>query len=128
MTMNTPTTRTHDDAGLLHRAAEVSPADAFRLHSLPTSTRVIYLDFDGHVMENEWWNATYSIGTTVNQPYDIDGNPSTFSDAERTRIIEIWRRVADDYAPFDVNVTTEDPGVDGLRRTSPAIRPSGRAR
>ncbi len=95
-----------------------TPADVFALHSLPSSTKVVYLDFDGHVMQNEYWNSTYSVGTYTNQPYDIDGNPSTFSATERDRIYEIWQRVADDFAPFDVDVTTADPGIDGLRRTS----------
>jgi hypothetical protein len=29
----------------------------------------------------------------------------------------IWRNVAEDFAPWDVDVTTEDPGVEGLRRS-----------
>ena len=94
------------------------PADVFALHSLPSSTKVIYLDFDGHLMQNEYWNSTYKIGPFDNQPYDIDGNPAAFSDTEQARIFEIWQRVADDYAPFDIDVTTQDPGIDGLRRSS----------
>jgi len=94
------------------------PADVFALHSLPSSTKVVYLDFDGHLMQNEYWNSTYKVGPFDNLAYDIDGSPSTFSDAERARIFEIWQRVADDYAPFDVDVTTHDPGVDGLLRSS----------
>jgi hypothetical protein len=35
--------------------------------------------------------------------------PYTFSTAELQRIQAIWQRVAEDYAPFDVNVTTEPP-------------------
>ena len=31
-------------------------------------------------------------------------------------IQEIWRRVTEDFLPFEVNVTTEDPGADALRR------------
>lgn len=99
--------------------AAAAPADVFALHSLPSSKKVVYLDFDGHVMDGEYWNTRFGVGRFVNQPYDIDGDPTTFSDTERARMIEIWRRVADDYAPFDVDVTTEDPGVEGLRRTSP---------
>ena len=98
--------------------AAAAPADVFALHSLPSSTKVVYLDFDGHVMDGEYWNSRFSVGRFVNQPYDIDGDPTTFSDTERARIIEIWQRVADDYAPFDVDVTTEDPGIEGLRRSS----------
>ena len=94
------------------------PTDVFALHSLPSSTKVVYLDFDGHLMQNEYWNSAYKIGPFDNQPYDIDGIPSAFSDTERARILEIWQRVADDYAPFDIDVTTQDPGIDGLRRTS----------
>ena len=30
--------------------------------------------------------------------------------AEISRITEIWARVAEDFAPFDINVTTVDPG------------------
>lgn len=94
-----------------------TPVDVFALHSLPTSTKVVYLDFDGYLMQNEYWNSAYSIGPFTNQPYDIDGDPTAFSDTERARILEIWQLVADDYAPFDIDVTTEDPGIDGLRRT-----------
>ena len=99
-------------------ALEAPPDDVFALHSLPSSTKVIYLDFDGHQMQNEYWNSQFSIGPYTNEPYDIDGDPTSFSDTERDRIIEILQRVADDYAPFDIDVTTEDPGIEGLRRTS----------
>jgi hypothetical protein len=98
--------------------AAAAPADVFALHSLPSSTKVVYLDFDGHVMDGEYWNIRFGVDRFVNQPYDIDGDPTSFSDTERARMIEIWQRVADDYAPFDVDVTTENPGVEGLRRTS----------
>ena len=33
-------------------------------------------------------------------------------------MIAIWRAVSEDFAVFDVDVTTEDPGVEGLRKTS----------
>ena len=95
-----------------------TPIDVFALHSLPSSTKVVYLDFDGHQMENEYWNSAYSVGPFTNLPYDIDGDPSTFSDTERARILEIWQYVADDYAPFDIDVTTQDPGIDGLRKSN----------
>ncbi len=29
-----------------------------------------------------------------------------------------WQRVAEDYAPFDVDVTTQDPGDDAIFRAS----------
>ena len=33
-------------------------------------------------------------------------------------IQKIWQRVAEDYAPFGVDVTTEDPVLEGLRKTT----------
>jgi PKD repeat protein len=93
--------------------------DAFQLHSLPGATRVIYLDFDGHTTSGTQWNSSYTGGANiVSQPFDLDGSPSTFSSTERAVIQGIWQRVAEDYAPFGVDVTTQDPGVEGLRRTT----------
>lgn len=49
-----------------------------------------------------------------------DGSPSTWSASELSDILAIWRSVAEDFAPWDVDVTTEDPGdaylaVNGVR-------------
>ncbi|AMK76664.1 MULTISPECIES: PKD domain-containing protein [Methylomonas] len=94
--------------------ASIATTDPFALHSKPGSNRVIYLDFNGHVATNTAWSTT-----TLNaQAYDIDGNPGAFSGAELNNIREIWQRVAEDYAPFDVDVTTQEPTLDALRRTS----------
>jgi len=87
----------------------------FLLHSHPGATRTIYLDFNGASIAGTVWN---SSGTTINAAaYDIDGNPSSFSAAELERIQYIWQRVAEDYAPFDVDVTTEPPSADVLTRS-----------
>lgn len=95
-------------------AAATAATDPFALHSKPGSNRVIYLDFNGYAATNTAW---YS-GTLSAQPYDIDGNPSAFSATELDYIKNIWQRVAEDYAPFDVDITTEEPAPDALRRTS----------
>ena len=50
--------------------------------------------------------------------WDSDGSPSTFSSAEHDWIQEVWRQVAETYAPFDVDVTTQDPGPDGWTRST----------
>src|ERR1043166_3696202 len=100
-------------------AASVPLSDTFLLHSKPGAKRVIFLDFDGYVMSGNAWAAGYNGGSPINcPPWDIDGDPTTFSDTERTRIQEIWQRVAEDYAPFDVDVTTQDPGDAALARSS----------
>ncbi len=83
-------------------------ANVFALESLPGGRKVLYLDFDGHVTSGDpyWNNVTPGPGTSA--PYA----------GSTAQIYEIWRRVAEDYAPFGVNVTTRDPGVEGLRKTS----------
>jgi Bacterial pre-peptidase C-terminal domain/Metallo-peptidase family M12B Reprolysin-like len=95
----------------------VVPLDqTFTLNSRPGAARTIYLDFNGAVLVNTAWN---SGGNTLNaQPFDADGNTGSFSDDELERIQGIWQRVAEDYAPFDVNVTTQEPAADALTRSS----------
>lgn len=75
-----------------------------QLSSRPGAAASIFLDFDGHT---EWvWGNYYNVVTKV---YDRDGNPSSFSAAETSAMTEIWSRVAEDYAPFNINVTTVQP-------------------
>ena len=91
--------------------------DAFQLHSFPGATRVIYLDFTGHTTSGTSWNSNYTGGASIVTPaFDTDGNPSSFSVSERAIIQSIWQRVAEDYAPFAIDVTTQDPGIEALRR------------
>ncbi|MBW2522017.1 MAG: PKD domain-containing protein, partial [Deltaproteobacteria bacterium] len=93
-------------------------AETFQLHSLKGAERVIYLDFDGHVTANTYWNSSFYGGADiVSLPYDFNGNTASFSDAELSRIQNIWARVAEDFAMYDIDVTTEDPGVEALRRS-----------
>ena len=100
--------------------AEAAPlADTFVLHSRAGASRVIYLDFTGHTTTGTPWNSNFSGGANiVTPPYDIDGNTASFSDAELLAIQGIWQRVTEDFAPFEVDVTTEDPGIEALRRTT----------
>jgi hypothetical protein len=102
-----------------YQLATGASADPFQLHSLPGAARVIYLDFTGHVTAGTSWNASYTGGADiVSGAFDLDGDATTFSDAERAMITAIWKRVAEDYAPLAVDVTTQDPGVEALRKTS----------
>ncbi len=91
----------------------------FKLHTRPGASKVIYLDFTGHTTTGTPWNTNFAAGADIVTPaYDIDGNPSSFSAAELAAIQEAWRCVAEDYAAWDVDVTTEDPGIEAIRRTS----------
>ena len=104
------------DQGNVQEGSLVGLDQTFYLHSHPGATRTIYLDFNGATITNTAWN---SNGNTINAaPYDIDGSPGSFSATELQRIQYIWQRVAEDYAPFDVDVTTEQPSQDVLDRSS----------
>ena len=89
----------------------------FKLHSRPGAKRVLFLDFDGHMLTGTAWNASYG-DPIISPAYDTDGDRTSFSNAEMDRIQNVWRSVAEDYAPFDVDVTTEDPGQDAITRSS----------
>ena len=92
-------------------------SQTFQLHSLAGASTVIYLDFDGHVTAGTYWNSNFNNGADiVSVPYSFEGT-SSFSDAELNRIQNIWARVAEDYAMYSIDVTTEDPGVEALRKT-----------
>jgi len=92
--------------------------ETFKLHSRPTATRKIYLDFNGHTTTDTPWNTAFSKTTFTTPPFSLDTNPGALSAAEHAAIQYIWRSMAEDFARFDVDVTTEDPGVEYLRRTS----------
>ena len=79
----------------------------FKLHSRAGAPRTILLDFDGHTTTGTAWNDSY--GTPIVSPaYNPYGVPETFTQDELDRIYLMWRQVAEDFAPFNVDVTTED--------------------
>ena len=73
----------------LGRAAGAVPA----LRSRTNAKGVLYLDFDGAVVTDPFW----ANGATIN------ALPSGLSNE---KITEIWKVIAEDFRPFDVNVTT----------------------
>ncbi len=113
--------------------ADVPLADAFLLNSLPGADRTIYLDFTGDSLAGTYWqlNIKYVNGVLVDGPdytdeqmqmpaYDVDGNTANFSDLELQNVIDTWSAVAEDYAPFAVNVSTQEPGPGVLFRSNSA--------
>ncbi len=99
----------------LSTSTPVTLMDTFRLHSNLGASKRIYLDFDGNVTTGTYWNSSYAGGQNIVSPaFDLDGNSTAFSDSERERIQLIWERVSEDYIPFNVDVTTEDPGAASL--------------
>lgn len=87
------------------------PVDALKLHSRPGAANTVFLDFDGHVVTGTAWNSKHATLTAA--PYDIDGNPNAFNNEELNGIHRIWHRIAEDFAPFDIDVTTEEPEAFG---------------
>ncbi len=62
--------------------------------SNPSASAVIFLDFDGHTVNGTGWN--------YNGP--VQCGPSGLS---TDQITEIYNRIAEDYRPFMINVTTD---------------------
>jgi serralysin len=88
----------------------------FKLNSNPNAKHTIYLDFDGHVTENTYWNDYAASLKIISPAYDTDDNTAVFSSDELKEIVGIWQRVVEDFVPFDVNVTTEAPNIEDLRK------------
>lgn len=64
------------------------------LNSYPSASAVIFLDFDGHTVDGTSWNYNGPI---------VCGASGLTND----QIIEIFNRVAEDYRPFNINITTD---------------------
>lgn len=63
--------------------------------SRPSATSVVFLDFDGHKVENTSWNSEYEI---------INAAPSGLSEQD---IYKIYRIVREDFITLNVNITTD---------------------
>jgi hypothetical protein len=64
------------------------------LNSYPSAQATVYIDFDGQ----------FVTGTAWNYNGDINAAASGFNSAA---ITQIFSRVAEDYRPFDLNITTD---------------------
>ena len=91
--------------------------------SLPGAPVTVYLDFDGH-HEDQWGNVNFpnnpaaQIWNNVDTPmFTLDADNRHFSDLEKQYIQKIFNCVAEDFAPFNVNVTTVEPPAAELGRT-----------
>ena len=90
----------------------VSPYPANLIfHSKPGAPNVIYLNFTGETVANTAWNTSINRTSIPALAFSSDSDRTTFSDSEQLAIKRIWQRVAEDYAPFNVDVTTERPAT-----------------
>ncbi|WP_246355015.1 hypothetical protein [Nocardioides ungokensis] len=102
-------------------AAPAAPlAQTFSLHSNPGANLTILLDFDGADVSGTGWNDSYGVTPGSQPAWDPAGDGAGFSDSEKLAVQQVWSSVAEDYAPFDVDVTTEDTGPQTLERASSA--------
>ena len=106
----TSTTAAAGAASTLHPLSAI-PA----LSSDPGAPNTLYLDFHGEPAQQWGLNAI-----PATPAYDADGDPTTFSDQELANLQEIWARVAEKFSPFNLNVTTVDPGNWNLAGTGSA--------
>ncbi len=95
-------------------------SETFNLHSRLGAERTIFLDFDGGAVSGTAWNDFYTVPTGSQPAFDMNGDPTTWSQAEHDVVQSVYQRVAEDFRPFDVDVTTQDPGVAALDRSSAA--------
>lgn len=65
-----------------------------KMNSLASAVPCVFLDFDGHNVQGTGWNYLPSIPCS----------PSTLSN---DGIIAVFNRVAEDFRPFNINVTTD---------------------
>ncbi|MCS7089788.1 MAG: zinc-dependent metalloprotease family protein [Verrucomicrobiota bacterium] len=93
-------------------AVPVSPfPDVLKFHSRPGAPNVLFLNFAGEVVTNTQWNTELNRNQIPVLPFSLDADFATFNEAEQAIIRAIWQRVAEDYAPFEVDVTTDRPPV-----------------
>jgi len=74
----------------------VAPSNVPVHNSLPGAVAVAYLDMDGQVDASLMWSASTIVARGISDTFTQD------------QMSEIWRRVTEDYAPFQINVTTDE--------------------
>jgi hypothetical protein len=93
-------------------AVPISPFPSHLIfHSRPGAANVLYINFAGETVSNTEWNTSLGRTSIPAVAFSSDSDYSTFSDAEQAAIKRIWQRMAEDYAPFNIDVTTERPGT-----------------
>lgn len=94
-------------------------SETFNLASRPGAARTVYLDFDGETVDSDAWAGTFNVPNPIVAPAWTIGPGAAFTSVELSTIQNTWRLVVDDFAPFDVNVTTIRPDPALLLRDGP---------
>jgi hypothetical protein len=85
-------------------AVPVSNPPAY--NSKPGAPNHIYLDFNGALVSGKEWSRD-GVASWDCAAWGTDGDATTFSDSEQTEMRRVWERISEDYAPFNINVTTD---------------------
>src|SRR5689334_5044379 len=84
---------------LLEARQLLSGAPIPELNSNPGAAHTLFLDFDAD-------GVVVPEISLIRPPFDMDGDPATFTADEAATMERIWTFVAEDFAPFNINVTT----------------------
>jgi hypothetical protein len=95
--------------------ATIPPADLIpsiselqNLESRPGASKTLYLNYWGGTISGTIWNNNFNSGNPITYtPYSSDSDTTTFSSADRYRMWLGWREAAEDFAAFDINITTK---------------------
>jgi hypothetical protein len=90
-------------------ARRTASSDAYEIPALssrPSAAKRIFLDFDGDTI-NSWGGHQPGVLGAM----DYDNNAGSFSTGEQLIIRRMWEHVSEMFSPFDLNVTTVDPGT-----------------
>lgn len=111
-----------DAAGTSATVPAVMPTgtDVLALSSRPGAPKTIWVDVRGGTLRDTVWNDWLESPAVTSPAFTLDSTPSALNATEREWVYRIWSSVAEDYAPFDVNVTTAVPSTDALRRSGSA--------
>lgn len=107
-----PATAETEPPVISEAAVPVSPfPGGLIFHSRPGAPNIVYLNFTGETVTGTAWNTSLGRTSIPAVAFSSDSDFSTFSDSEQAVIKRVWQRVAEDFAPFDVDVTTERPAT-----------------
>jgi hypothetical protein len=71
----------------------------------PTTCKSLPRHPHRHNTTGTLWNSKVSRPVITTPAFDTDGQPESFNELEQLTIVAIWRAVAEDYAPFDIDVS-----------------------
>jgi hypothetical protein len=79
-------------------------------HSNPGASKSLYLNFRGTTMPGDFETPHGNINGHAIHAFDFGGDRAVFDADEQGMIRQIFQMVAEDFAPFDIDVTTAYPG------------------